>query len=217
MLPRIPEPHLPDSDRPDRPYRLMSTVRRRLRELRYSRRTEETYAHWIIRYVRFHERRHPKDMGADEIRHFLSSLAADEQLAGSTQNLALASLKFLYERVLFIPLFPVDGITPSKRPRRLPVVLAASEIRAILDRLSQPTNLCVRLMYGGCLRLHECTTLRVKDVDVARREIVVRGGKSERIAARPFQTLRSARWSVTLPAWPSRSGVIVAWAFGRRG
>ncbi|HEY4130925.1 MAG TPA: phage integrase N-terminal SAM-like domain-containing protein [Gemmatimonadaceae bacterium] len=77
----------------------MSIVRRRLRELRYSRRTEETYAYWIVRYVRFHDRRHPRDMGADEVRHFLSSLAADEGVAASTQNLALAGLRFLYERV----------------------------------------------------------------------------------------------------------------------
>jgi integron integrase len=186
MLPRIPEPHLADSDRPDRPYRLMSIVRRRLRELRYSRRTEETYVHWIIRYLRFHGRRHPKDMGADEVRHFLSSLAADEGVAASTQNLALASLKFLSERVLFLPLFPVDGITPSKRPRRLPVVLAPNEIRAILDRLPHPANLCVRLMYGSGLRLHECLTLRVKDIDVTRREIMVRGGKGGKDRCTPL-------------------------------
>ncbi|HEY4304676.1 MAG TPA: integron integrase [Gemmatimonadaceae bacterium] len=164
----------------------MSIVRRRLRELRYSRRTEETYAYWIIRYVRFHDRRHPKDMGADEVRHFLSSLAADEGVAASTQNLALAALRFLYERVLLIPVFPVDGITPSKRPRRLPVVLAPTEIRAILDRLPQPSNLCVRLMYGGGLRLHECLTIRVKDVDVTRREIVVRGGKGGKDRCTPL-------------------------------
>ena len=121
----------------------MTLVRRRLRELRYSRRTEQTYTHWIIRYIRFHDRRHPKDMGVDEVRHFLSSLAIDAQVAASTQNLALASLKFLYERVLFVPLFPIDGITPSKRPRRLPVVLAPSEVRAILGRLSHDRRISV--------------------------------------------------------------------------
>jgi integron integrase len=186
MLPRIPEPQLTDSDRPDRPYRLMSLVRRRLRELRYSRRTEQTYVHWIIRYIRFHDRRHPKDMGADEVRHFLSTLATDERVAASTQNLALSSLKFLYERILFIPLSPVDGITPAKRPRRLPVVLTPIEIRAILDRLAQPANLCVRLMYGGGLRIHKCMTLRVKDVDVMRREIMVRGGKGAKDRRTPL-------------------------------
>lgn len=186
MLPRIPDLHLREHDRSDRPLRLIGLVRARLRELRYSRRTEETYVHWIVRFIRFHDRRHPKDMGVDEVRHFLSSLVLEEQVAASTQNLARASLKFLYDRVLILPLNEIEGIEPSKRPRRLPVVLAPAEIRLILRRLSEPSHLCVRLMYGSGLRIHECMSLRVKDVDLLRREIVVRGGKGAKDRRTPL-------------------------------
>src|ERR1700759_2104537 len=102
MLPRIPELHLRQNDAPDRPLRLMSLVRARLRALHYSRRTEETYVHWIVRFIRFHDRRHPKDMGIPEVRRFLSALAVDGQVSASTQNLALSSIKFLYEQTLLL-------------------------------------------------------------------------------------------------------------------
>lgn len=180
MLPRIPDIHLRRNDEADRPLRLLSVVRARLRELHYSRRTEETYVHWIVRYIRFNDRRHPKDMGVAEVRAFLSSLAVHEQVSASTQNLALAAIKFLYERTLHLPLPVVDGITPAKRPRRLPVVLAPAEIRAILRHLSEPPSLCVALMYGSGLRILECMSLRVKDIDILRREILVRGGKGDK-------------------------------------
>jgi integron integrase len=177
MLPRIPETHLRDHRAADRPLRLVAQVRARLRELHYSRRTEETYVHWIVRFIRFNDRRHPRDISPDDIRRFISALAIEEQVAASTQNLAVAALKFLYERVLFISFGAIDGFTPSRRPRRLPVVLAPSEIRAILDRVTGPAHVCVALMYGSGLRISECLTLRVKDVDPVRREIVVRNGK----------------------------------------
>ena len=185
MLPKIPVPHLRDNDRPDRPLRLMSLVRARLRELHYSARTEGTYVHWIVRFIRFNDRRHPKDIGAADVRRFLSDLAVRHEVAASTQNLALASIKFLYERVLVMPLAldatnAMDGITPAKRPRRLPVVLTPSEIRTIIARLDEPVSVCALLIYGSGLRIHECVSLRVKDVDVERREIVVRGGKGDK-------------------------------------
>lgn len=180
MLPRIPESHLAERDPSARPLRLVAMVRTRLRERRYSRRTEESYVHWIVRFIRFHDRRHPKDMGVDEIRRFLSALTVDEGLAASTQNVALAALRFLYDAVLQIPLPLIDGITPSRRPRRLPVVLAVEEVRAILARLTDPARLCVSLMYGSGLRVLECVSLRWKDVDLHRREILVRAGKGDK-------------------------------------
>ncbi len=180
MLPRIPDVHLANVDPVSRPLRLMSRVRLRLRELRYSRRTEESYVHWIVRFIRFHDRRHPKDLGIPEIREFLSALATEDQVAAATQNLALASLRFLYERVLLIPIPPVDGITPSQRPRRLPTVLTPTEIRAIIAAIREPYRLCVALMYGSGLRISECLSLRVKDIDLDRREILVRGGKGQK-------------------------------------
>lgn len=182
MLPRIPDAHLSESDRPDRPLRLMSVVRARLRELHYSARTEATYVHWIVRFIRFSDRRHPKDLDAADVRRFLSDLAVRHEVASSTQNLALASLKFLYERVLVMPLGldVMDGVSAAKRPRRLPVVLTPTEIRAIVARLSEPVSTCALLMYGSGLRVHECVSLRVKDIDLERREIVVRGGKGDK-------------------------------------
>ena len=177
MLPHIPDTPLRDHGRIEAPLRLIGQVRARLRELHYSRRTEETYVHWIVRFIRFNDRRHPRDSSPEDIRRFISALAIEEQVAASTQNLAIASLKFLYERVLFISLGSIEGFTPSRRPRRLPVVLAPAEIRAILDRVTGPSHVCVALMYGSGLRIAECVSLRVKDIDPVRREIVVRNGK----------------------------------------
>jgi integron integrase len=177
---RIPLAHLVASPDPARRFRLLELVRVRLRERRYSRRTEEAYVAWIRRYVIFHGRRHPRDLGAQDVRRFLSALATEKRVAASTQNQALAALLFLYEHVVRQPLGRVDGISPARATRHLPVVLSQREVRALLDRLEDPARLCVRLMYGGGLRLLECVSLRVKDVDVDRREIVVRDGKGAR-------------------------------------
>jgi integron integrase len=111
------------------------------------------------------------------VQVFLSALATEQRVAASTQNQALAALLFLYERVLKRPFARVDGIVPARGTRRVPVVLSQREVRALLDQLRDPARLCARLMYGGGLRLLECLTLRVKDVDLDRREIVVRDGK----------------------------------------
>jgi integron integrase len=177
MRPLIPMSHLTAASNPDRQFRLMEIVRRVLRERRYSRRTEEAYVHWIRQYIVFNERRHPRDMGEMEVRRFLSALAVEEKVAASTQNQALAAVTFLYDRVLERPLTRIEGITPARRSRHVPIVLSAVEIRGILTRLNEPVRLCAALMYGSGLRLRECLTLRVKDVDLDRREIVVRNGK----------------------------------------
>jgi integron integrase len=155
----------------------MEIVRRCLRERRYSPRTEEAYVHWIRRYVIYTGRRHPRELGEEEVRRFLSSLAVEERVAASTQNQALSAITFLYDHVLERPLTRIDGIQPARRSQHVPVVLSPREVRAVLSRLKDPVRLCAALMYGSGLRLLECLTLRVKDVDLDRREIVVRDGK----------------------------------------
>jgi integron integrase len=186
QFPRIPLALLNAPPDPTRRFRLLEMVRGRLRQRRYSRRTEEAYVGWIRRYVIFHDRRHPGSLGVEHVRQFLSALAIEQRVAPSTQNQALAALLFLYEHVIGRPLARVDGITPAPGSRRVPVVLSQREVRALLDQLRDPPRLCVRLMYGGGLRLLECLRLRVKDVDLDRREIVVRDGKGAKDRRTPL-------------------------------
>ncbi|MDE3128052.1 MAG: integron integrase [Gemmatimonadota bacterium] len=185
-LPPIPLSHLTGPPEPDRRLRLMEIVRRKLRERRYSRRTEEAYVHWIRRYIVFHGRRHPSDLGPEAVKRFLSDLAVEQQVAASTQNQALQSLLFLYGPVLGRPLPRIDGIAPARRTRHVPVVLSQEEVRALLRRLPEPVGLCAMLMYGSGLRVAECVSLRVKDVDLDRREIVVRAGKGDKDRRTPL-------------------------------
>ena len=177
MSPRLPLSHLVAPPDPERRFRLMEIVRRRLRERRFSRRTEEAYVHWIRRYIVSAGRRHPRELGEEDVRRFLSSLAVEERVAASTQNQAHSALTFLYDHVLERPLTRIDGIQPAKRSRHVPVVLSPAEVRAVLNHLKDPARLCAAIMYGSGLRLLECLTLRVKDVDLDRHEIVVRDGK----------------------------------------
>jgi integron integrase len=164
----------------------MEIVRRRLRERRYSPRTQQAYVYWIRRFIVANGRRHPSDLGEADVARFLSALAVDDQVAASTQNQALAALTFLYAHVIRRPLARVEGIAPAQRARRVPVVLSLPEVRAILDQLPMPLRLCAALMYGGGLRLTESVRLRVKDVDLERREIVVRAGKGDKDRRTPL-------------------------------
>ncbi len=184
--PRIPSEHLGSAPHPERAFRLMEVVRRFLRERRYSPRTEEAYVFWIRRFIMHHGRRHPRDMGEQEVREFLSHLAVVEHVAASTQNQALAAITLLYDGVLRRPLERVDGIAPARRAKRLPVILSQREVRAVLSHLSPPLRLCAELMYGGGLRITECMRLRVKDVDFDRHEITVRGGKGDKDRRTPL-------------------------------
>jgi integron integrase len=124
-----------------------------------------------------HDRIHPRELDAKAVRAFLSHLAVVGRVAASTQNQALAALIFLYDVVLQQPLERIEGIQPARRSRHVPVVLSPREVRALIDRLRSTSSLCVALMYGSGLRVSECVSLRVKDIDVDRREIVVRDGK----------------------------------------
>jgi integron integrase len=194
--PLIPLAHLVASD-PERKYRLMEVVRTRLRERRYSPRTEQAYVFWIRRFVQFHGRRHPRELGEPEVRRFLSHLATRDRVAASTQNQALAALTFLYDAVLRRPLARVDGIAPARRARRMPVVLSQREVRALLGRLRDPARLCATLMYGSGLRVSECVSLRVKDVDLDHGEIVVRVGR----AGKDRRTPLADRCAAALRRW----------------
>jgi len=176
----IPLSHLGREAEPERKFRLMERVRFVLRERRLSSRTEEAYCSWIRRYILFHGRRHPSELDEGDVGKFLSDLAVRQRVSASTQNQALAALVFLYSTVLRRPLNRIVDISPAKRPQRLPVVLSKSEVRLILERLRGRDRVVVSLLYGSGLRILECVSLRVKDVCIDRREIIVRGGKGDK-------------------------------------
>ncbi len=174
------EPLFPASARPDdqcaRP-RLLDLVRARIRYMHYSYRTEQAYVAWIRRFIHFHGLRHPREMGAPEIEAFLSHLANERDVAASTHNQALSALLFLYGEVLGLELPWLGEIERPKRPQRLPVVLTRDEVRLVLAQIDGVHGLLARLLYGTGMRMMECVRLRVKDLDLARCEIVVRQGK----------------------------------------
>jgi integron integrase len=161
----------------DEPPRLLDRVRQVLRRKHYAIRTEEAYVGWIRRYVLFHQKRHPQEMGMPEVEAFLTDLAVNQRVAASTQNQALSALLFLYAEVLQQPLAGPLNPVRAKQPKRLPVVLTHTEVRRVLDALSGVQHLMGQLLYGSGLRLMECLRLRVKDLDFDQRQIVVRDGK----------------------------------------
>ncbi len=170
--------------------KLLEQVRDRLRLKHYSLRTEAAYVGWIKRYIFFHGKRHPREMGKAEVEAFLTSLAVERNVSASTQSQALAALLFLYGEVLGIELPWLDEITRAKKPVRLPTVLTREETMALLSMIGDAElHLVTSLLYGSGLRLLEGLRLRVKDVDLARNEIVVRDGKGgkDRVTMVPQQ------------------------------
>jgi integron integrase len=159
------------------PPKLLDQVRDRIRVKHYSIRTETQYVQWIKRFIIFHDKRHPREMGAVEVEAFLTHLAVEGNVAAATQNQALSAILFLYREVLSINLPWLDGVVRAKTPQRLPVVLTRQEVAAVLERMSGVYALLAQLLYGTGMRLMECVRLRVKDVDFERAEIVVRDGK----------------------------------------
>ena len=157
--------------------RLLDQMRDRIRYKHYSIRTETAYLDWARRYILFHGKRHPAAMGAGEVEAFLTHLAVHGNVAASTQNQAKSALLFLYREVLDVELPWLDGVQSAKRPQRLPVVLTEDEVAALLDRMTSTTGLIAKLLYGAGLRLLEAARLRVKYLDFARLEILVRDGK----------------------------------------
>lgn len=162
-----------------RPPLLIDRVREAIRVRHYSPRTEEAYVAWIRRFILFHGKRHPREMGSAEVTAFLSHLARKD-VAASTQNQALSAILFLYEAVFEQHLPWMGEIVRARRPARLPVVLSRQEVAAVLSRLRGPVWLMASLLYGSGLRLLECAELRVKDVDVGRVELTVRDPKGGR-------------------------------------
>ena len=159
----------------------------------FSRRTEEAYAGWVRRYILFHHKRHPAEMAEAEVTAFLTYLAQTRGVSASTQNQAFCAVLFLYRHVLGRPLGTLEGLVWAKRTEHVPVVLTRDEVVDVLAQLSGASWLVVMLLYGAGLRLTECLELRVKDVDVAGRQIVVRSGKGGKDRR---TTLPSLRFSV---------------------
>ena len=171
--------------------RLLDLVREAVRRRHYSYRTEETYLHWIKRFIYFSGKRHPRECGAAEVTAFLNHLVGERHVAAATQNQALAALLFLYKEVLAQPLPWLDGIEHARRPVRKPTVLTSQEAQDLLSRLHGAKWLMGSLLYGAGLRLRECLTLRVKDVDFGYRQILVRDGKGgkDRVTVLPVQVI----------------------------
>lgn len=159
---------------------LLDEVRAAIRLRHYSIRTEEAYVGCIRRFILFHHKRHPQEMGVDEIRQYLSHLAIDGNVAASTQNVALSALLFLYKEVLHVELPLIEGVERAKRPQRVPVVLTPDEVKRVLALITGTHRLMASLLYGAGLRLMEAVRLRVKDVDFDYKQITVRDGKGEK-------------------------------------
>jgi integron integrase len=171
------------------PPKLLDQVAAKLRLFHYSIRTEEAYVDWIRRFILFHHKRHPREMAAPEIEAFLTHLAVQQRVSASTQNQAFSALLFLYRQVLEIELPPLNALR-AQRPDRLPVVLSHQEVRAIFAELDGIELLQAELLYGSGFRILECCRLRVKDLDFARKQILVRDGKGEkdRVVPLPART-----------------------------
>jgi site-specific recombinase XerD len=174
VTPRLVREPIPPTPRPPR---LLDRVREAIRLRHGSRSTEKAYAGWIRRYILYHGKRHPAEMGAPEVTSFLSSLAVQGKVAASTQNQALSALLFLYRHVLDQDLPWLDGVVRARRPQRLPIVLTRDEVRTVISGLQGTPRLMATLLYGSGLRLLECARLRVQDVDFGLNQIVVRDGK----------------------------------------
>jgi integron integrase len=160
--------------------KLLDQVRATIRTKHYSYRTEQSYVQWIRRFVLFHDKRHPRDMGEQEINEFLTHLAVKENVSASTQNQALCGIVFLYKHILNIELGEFCNVVWAKKSVRLPVVLTRDEVKRLMHKLSGVNLLIVSLLYGAGLRLKECLQLRIKDIDFSYNQIVVRGAKGDK-------------------------------------
>ena len=156
---------------------ILSRLREEIRLRHYSPETERAYVGWVVRYVKFHDLRHPLDLTRGDLLHFLAALAVEHGVSASTQNQALAAVNFLYREVLHRPLGELDGIVRAKRPARLPVVLTKAEVRVVLGLMQGTQRLVATLLYGSGLRILECLRLRIKDVDLESHQLLVRSGK----------------------------------------
>jgi len=173
----VPLSTIPTGAAAGRKPKFLDQVRIFMRTRRYSRRTEQAYVDWVRRFILFHNKRHPRDLGEEQIMEFLSDLAVKRKVSPSTQNQAFCALLFLYQQFLERKLGRLDRAVRASRPARLPAVLSRDEVRAVLAHIRPPYRLMVELIYGSGLRLLECLRLRIKDVDFDYGRIVVRDGK----------------------------------------
>ena len=175
--------------------RLLDRVRDKLRALHYSYRTEQQYLFWIRRYILFHGKRHPAELGAADVEDFLTHLAVDRTVAASTQNQAMAAILFLYKKTLEIELPWLNGVIRAKPSMYLPVVLTSAEVRSLLSAMEGQYRLIGNVRYGGGLRIMEGLQLRVKDLQIDYRQIIVRSGKGDkdRVTIMPESLVESLR------------------------
>ena len=185
---------MPDPNE-DHPPKLLTQLRERLRFLHYSIRTEQQYVQWVRRFILFHGKRHPAEIGGAEVEAFLTHLAVEGHVAAATQNQALSALLFLYREVLGQSLPWLDQVVRAKRSARLPVVLSRHEVARVLERMDGVHGLMARLLYGTGMRLMECVRLRVKDVDFERGEVLIRDGKGakDRVTMLPSSLIEPLR------------------------
>ncbi|HEU0187114.1 MAG TPA: integron integrase [Gallionellaceae bacterium] len=185
------------------PPKLLDQVRDKIRVKHYSIRTETQYLQWIKRFIYFHGKQHPRDLGAAEVEAFLSHLATEGNVSASTQNQALSALLFLYREVLGINLPWMETMVRAKKPQRLPVVLNRAEVGLVLERMEGTYSLMARLLYGTGMRLMECCRLRVKDIDFGQREILVRDGKGgkDRVTMLPETLIRPLQEHLAKRRW----------------
>ena len=184
----------PDPVPPSEP-KLLDQLRGRLRVKHYSIRTEQAYVDWVRRFVLFHDKRHPRGLGQIEVETFLTDLAVRRRVSASTQNQAKSAILFLYKEVINKELPWLNGVVAARVSQRLPVVLTVEEVNAALGRLRGTSALVTRLLYGSGLRILECLRLRVKDIDFASREILVRDGKGakDRVTMLPESLIEPLR------------------------
>src|SRR5262245_42329028 len=164
--------------------KLLDQVRQAIRRRHYSPRTEETYIHWIKRFIFFHNKRHPAEMAEAEIARFLSNLATESHVSASTQNQALNSVLFLYRQVLRKDIGYVNGVVRANRPKRLTTVLTRQEVRSIFGNLDGVEWIMAMLLYGAGFRLMECLRLRVKDIDFSGTRFEFEAAKATKIGLR---------------------------------
>lgn len=160
--------------------RLLEQVKNAIQIRHYSIRTEQAYIFWIKKYIYFHKKKHPVEMGDAEITAFLSHLASARNVSASTQNQALNALVFLYRKVLDVEVGVFKGLVRAKKPKRLPVVLSHDEAKDVLNHIDGMNGVMANLLYGSGLRLMECVRLRIKDIDYKFKQITVRNGKGKK-------------------------------------
>lgn len=184
---------------PEKPTRFVDQFRFFLRSKNYKYATEQTYIHWVVRFIYFHNKRHPKSMGAEEVEAFLTHLAVNRSVSKSTQATALNALVCMYTKFLNQPLGDIN-FSHSRRPSRVPTVFSVAEAKAVIDQLKGPYRLAAELMYGSGLRIMECVRLRVKDIDFANKQIIVREGKGskDRITVLPESLISNLEHQIVI-------------------